>query len=78
MLDDHMDHCKTNINVANDLIITAQDTIQKAVNAKQPSVAKQLTQQGLSQLQIGNDRKRKFEEDLEALTKKKMRLLKKK
>ena len=77
-IDDQMDNCKTNITVANDLIITAQDTIQKAVNAKQPSVAKQLTQQGLSQLQIGNDRKRKFEEDLEALTKKKMRLLKKK
>ena len=75
-INDEIENCKSNISVANDLIDSAQESIKKALDAKNPSTTKQLTQQGLSKLQVGTERKRKFEDDLEKVKKKK-KLLKK-
>ena len=75
-IDDKIQSCKSNISVANDLILKAQETIAKSLNEKNNKAARTLTQQGLSELQVGNDRKRKFDEELEELLKKKEKLLK--
>ena len=60
------------IAVAEELVKKAEETITKAVNAKKPTDTKKLTQQGLSELQIGNERKRKFQNSLQELIQKKM------
>ena len=46
-INDEIENCKSNISVANDLIDSAQESIKKALDAKNPSTTKQLTQQGL-------------------------------
>ena len=47
------------------LIDLAQVNIKQAVEEKNIQKSRQLTQQGLRKLQVGTERKRKFEEDLQ-------------
>ena len=75
-IDEKIESCRSNLSVANDLILKAQETIAKSVNEKNQKAARALTQQGLSELQVGNERKRKFDEELEGLLKKKGKLSK--
>ena len=58
---------KSNISVANDLIDLAQVNIKQAVEEKNTQKSRQLIQHGLSKLQVGTERKRKFEKDLQKL-----------
>ena len=67
-IDDKIVQCKSNISVANDLIDLAEVNIKQAVEEKNTEKSRQLTQQGLSKLQVGAERKRKFE-DLQKLQK---------
>ena len=62
---------KSNISVANDLIDLAQVNIKQAVEEENTQKSRQLIQQGLSKLQVGTERKRKFEKDLQKLQKEK-------
>ena len=68
--------CQVDISVANDLILKAQKTLENALGEKNVKLGRTLTQQGLSELQVGNDRKRKCDEELEKLEKEKKALLK--
>ena len=68
-IDDKIVQCKSNISVANDLIDLAEVNIRQAVEEKNTEKSRQLTQQGLSKLQVGAERKRKSEEDLQKLQK---------
>ena len=68
--------CQVDISVANDLILKAQKTLENALGEKNVKLGRTFTQQGLSELQVGNDRKRKCDEELEKLEKKKKALLK--
>ena len=68
-IDDKIVQCKSNISVSNDLIDLAEVNIKQAVEEKSTEKSRQLTQQGLSKLQVGAERKRKFEEDLQKLQK---------
>ena len=77
-IDDKIAQCKSNISVANDLLDLAQDNIKQAVEEQNTKTSRQLTQQGLSKLQVGTERKRKFEEDLQKLEKEKSDCLAKK
>ena len=67
-IDDKIVQCKSNISVSNDLIDLAEVNIKQAVEEKNTEKSRQLTQQGLSKLQVGAERKRKFE-DLQKLQK---------
>ena len=67
-IDDKIVQCKSNISVSNDLIDLAEVNIKQAVEEKSTEKSRQLTQQGLSKLQVGAERKRKFE-DLQKLQK---------
>ena len=68
-IDDKIVQCKSNISVANDLIDLAEVNIKQAVEEKNTEKSRQLIQQGLSKLQVGAERKRKFEQDLQKLQK---------
>ena len=68
-VDDKIVQCKSNISVANDLIDLAEVNIKQAVEEKNTEKSRQLTQQDLSKLQVGAERKRKSEEDLQKLQK---------
>ena len=52
-IDDKIVQCKSNISVANDLIDLTQVNIKQAVEEKNPQKSRQLTQQALSKLQMG-------------------------
>ena len=77
-VDDKIVRCKLNISVANDLIDLAQVNIKQVVEEKNTQKSRQLTQQGLSKLQVGTEGKQKFEEDLQKLQKEKSDCLTKK
>ena len=77
-IDDKIVQSKSNISVANYLIDLAQVNIKQAVEEKITYKGRQLTQQFLSKLQVGTERKRKFEEDLQKLQIKKSDCLAKK
>ena len=77
-IDDKIVQCKSNISVPNDLIDLVQVNIKQAVEEKNTQKSKQLTQQGLNELQLGTGKKRKFEEDLKKLQKEKNDCLAKK
>ena len=77
-IDDKIVQCKLNISVANDFIDLTQVNIKQAVEEKSTQKSRQLTQQGLSKLQVGTERKRKYKEDLEKLQKEKSDCLPKK
>ena len=70
--------CKSNISVASDMIDLAQVNIKQAIEKKNTQKSRQLTQQGLMKLQVGTERKRKFEEDLRKPQKEKSNCLAKK
>ena len=70
--------CKSNISLANDLIDLAQLNIKQGVEEKNIQKSRQLPQQDLSKIQVGTERKRKFEEDLQKLQKEKSDCLAKK
>ena len=75
-IEEDIETCKVNISVANDLILKAQKTLENALGEKNVKLGRTLTQQGLSELQVRNDRKRKCDDELEKLEKKKKALLK--
>ena len=77
-IDDKIVQCKSNLSVANDLIDLAQVNMKQAVEEKNTQKSRQLTQQGLSKLQVGTERKRKFKEDLQKLQNEKTGCLAKK
>ena len=52
-IDDKIVQCKSNISVANDLIDLTQVNIKQAVEEKNTQKSRQLTQQALSKLQMG-------------------------
>ena len=52
-IDDKIMQCNSNITVANDLIDLAQVNIKQVVEEKNTQKSRQLTQQGLSKLQVG-------------------------
>ena len=52
-IDDKIMQCNSNIAVANDLIDLAQVNIKQVVEEKNTQKSRQLTQQGLSKLQVG-------------------------
>ena len=58
-IDDKIVLCKSNIYFASDLTDLAQLTIKQAVEEKNTQKNKKLTQQGLSKLQVGTERKRR-------------------
>ena len=60
--------CKSSLKVADDIIEDAKGNLQKALSKK--NVDRELTQQALSKIEIGTERKRKFENDLDILGKK--------
>ena len=64
-IDDKIVQCKLNISLANYWIDLARVNIKQAVEEKNTQKSRQLTQQVLSKLQMGTERKRKFEEDLQ-------------
>ena len=51
---------KSNISVANDLIDLAQVNTKQAVEEKNTQKSRELTQQGLSKIQVGTERKQKL------------------
>ena len=51
---------KSNISVANDLIDLAQVNTKQAVEEKNTQKSRELTQEGLSKIQVGTERKRKL------------------
>ena len=75
-IEEDIETCKVNISVANDLILKAQKTLENALGEKNVKLGRTFTQQGLSELQVGNDRKRKCDEKLEKLEKERKALLK--
>ena len=52
-IEDKIMQCNSNIAVANDLIDLAQVNIKQVVEEKNTQKSRQLTQQGLSKLQVG-------------------------
>ena len=56
-INDKIVQCKSNISVTNDLIDLAQVKIKQAVEEKNTQKSRRLTQQGLSKLQVGAERK---------------------
>ena len=69
MLDAEIVKCKSSPKVADDIIEDAKGNLQKALSKK--DVDRELTQQPLSKVEIGTERKRKFENDLDILEKNK-------
>ena len=69
LLDAEIVKCKSSPKVADDIIEDAKGNLQKALSKK--DVDRELTQQPLSKVEIGTERKRKFENDLDILEKKK-------
>ena len=74
VIDAEIEKCKSSLKVADNIIEDAKDNLQKAL-AKE-KVDRNLTQQALSKIEIGTERKRKFENDLKALEKKKKKMQK--
>ena len=60
-IDDKIVQCKSNIYVANDLVNMAQVNIKQLVEEKNTQKSRQLTQQCLSKLWVGTERKRKLQ-----------------
>ena len=56
-INDKIVQCKSNISVTNDLIDLAQVKIKQAVEEKNTQKSRRLTQQGLSKLRVGAERK---------------------
>ena len=54
---------KSNISVANDLIDLAQVNTKQAVEEKNTQKSRELTQEGLSKIQVGTERKRKLKKN---------------
>ena len=72
-IEEKIENCKASISVANDLIDGAQEILKQALDSK--NVKRDLTQQAWSKLQVGTERKRKFEDDLTKLEKKKKKAM---
>ena len=75
-LDIEINQCKASITVAEDLILDAQKNLNEALSEK--VLKGELIQQASSKLTVGNERKRKFQEDLIKLQKKRAKKVKKK
>ena len=71
LLDAEIVKCKSSLKVADDIIEDAKGYLQKALSKK--NVDHELTQQALSKIENGTERKRKFENDLDIFLGKKCR-----
>ena len=69
MLDSEIAKCKSSLKVADDIIEEAKGNLHKELPKK--NFDRELTQQTISKIEIGTERKRKFENDLDILEKKK-------
>ena len=69
LLDVEIVKCKSSLKLADDIIEDAKGNLQKALLKK--NVDRELNQQALSKIEIGTKRKRKSENDLDILEKKK-------
>ena len=67
-----IEKCKSSLKVADDIIDNAKENLQDALGKK--NVDRVLTQQALSKIEIGTERKRKFQNDLDSLINKKKKL----
>ena len=74
-LEEEIHKCKCSLSVANDLINEANVDLNHALSLKE--LKKDLVQQATAKLNVGTDRKRKFEADLQKLKAKKSKLVKK-
>ena len=74
-IEEEIEACKMNIQVASDLIDDANTDLGTALNEK--VIKRDLVQQASSKLTVGTERKRKFEEDLVGLEKQKAKVSKK-
>ena len=61
-VENNISEAKSGISVTNDLILQAQGYLEKAQETKGEVVQKQLIE--TAKFKVGNERKRKFEEDL--------------
>ena len=68
-----IDQCKCSLKVADDLILDAKSTLQESLPGK--NVDRQLVQKALAKIEIGTERKRKIDSDLEVLHSKKKKTL---
>ena len=66
---------KSGISVANDLILQAQSDLEKALENNGKGIQRELIETATAELKFGTERKRKFEEDLCKLEKKKTKLM---
>ena len=70
-VENDISEAKSGISVANDLALQAQSDQEKALENKGKGIQRQLIETATAKLKVGNERKRKFEEDLCKLEKKK-------
>ena len=70
-VENDISEAKSGVSVANDLALQAQSDQEKALENKGKGIQRQLTETATAKLKVGNERKRKFEEDLCKLEKKK-------
>ena len=63
-VENNISEAKSGISVTNDLILQAQGYLEKAQETKGEVVQKQLIETATAKFKVGNERKRKFEEDL--------------
>ena len=69
MLDSEIAKCKSSLKVADDIIEEAKGNLHKELPKK--NFDRELIQQTISKIEIGTERKRKFENDLDILEKNK-------
>ena len=74
-IEEEIQKCKSNIGVANELITEAQANLNSALSHKE--LKKDLVQQASAKLNVGTDRKRKFDADLQKLEARRLKLVKK-
>ena len=70
-VENDISEAKSGISVANDLALQAQSDQEMALENKGKVIQRQLIETATAKLKVGNERKRKFEEDLCKLEKKK-------
>ena len=75
LIDNQIRDCKASISAANDLIEDAKENLKQALDGGK-NVRKDLAQTALAEITVGTDNKRKFDEDLQKLEKKKKKLKK--
>jgi hypothetical protein len=74
-VDGEIFEAKSAISVANDLILQAQNDLEVALQNKGKDVQRNLIESATAKLKVGNERKRKFEDDLCKLERKRKKMI---